>query len=151
MNNISYLNSKHSPTIFCEGKIEHQKITKFKCIRMEYHQQQLTKHCRICGKRLSKLKQKSPAYKCTKSVSDLLSTFETDISKDLPTVHPVQYCNPCHLVIKRAEDARQHGLPYTHTTSVFNWTPHSDDHCLVSSDTQTHHHILLHYIGLSTL
>ncbi len=42
---------------------------------MEYHQQQLQKHCRVCGKRLDKTKGKpQTVYSCTQHTSDL-STY----------------------------------------------------------------------------
>ena len=100
---------------------------------MEFHQQQLAKHCRICGKRLSKLKKQAPTYQCTQFQSDLLSTFAIDISNDLLTVHPTQFCNPCYSVTRRKEKAHKVGLPYTHSTRIMEWTTHEvNGDCLVS-------------------
>ncbi len=40
---------------------------------MEYHQEQLQKHCRICGNRLNKAKRRiQPVYPCKEHSSDLL-------------------------------------------------------------------------------
>lgn len=77
---------------------------------MEFHHQQLAKHCRICGNRLSKKNKQAPAYHCTQFPTDLLSTFGVDISS---AVHPTQFCNPCYSVTRRADKARKVGLPYT--------------------------------------
>lgn len=101
--------------------------------RMEFHHQQLEKHCRICGKRLCKVKKQAPSYCCNQFPADLLSTFGLDISKDLSTVHPTHFCNLCYSVTKRAERARKAGLPYTHTTVIMEWTTHDEDDCLVST------------------
>ena len=93
---------------------------------MEFHQQQLNKHCRVCGKRLCKVKSKAPTYLCTEYSEDLLH-FGVDVSGDIPTVHPLKYCNPCRAMLKRAEKARSAELPYTHNTKPMEWTPHNED------------------------
>ena len=122
------------------------KMTIFKCTciihRMEYHQQQLTKHCRICGKRLLKLKSHGPVYSCHKFTPDLLSTFGVDTSKDSPTIHPDSFCNSCYPVLKRAEKARLAGVPYHHSTKPMEWTAHGDG-CLVRKSTQWYTYIIL--------
>lgn len=97
---------------------------------MEFHQQQLGKHCRVCGRRLCKLKSKAPVYLCTEYSEDLLN-LGVDVSGDVPTIHPLKFCNPCRAMFKRAEKARKAGVPYTHTTKPMEWTSHADSSCLV--------------------
>ena len=101
---------------------------------MEYHQQQLQNHCRVCGNRLRKgKKSQAPVYCCTKLKEELLSTFEVDIDGDDALIHPAKVCNPCYVVMKRDKQARTEELPYTHSTTVMIWTPHADSSsCLVS-------------------
>ena len=98
---------------------------------MEFHQEQLAKHCRICGKRLCKKIKQAPAYYYTQFPADLLSTFGVDITQDLPTVHPIQFCYPCYSVTRRSEKARKTGLPYNHTTKTMDWVTHDGSDCLV--------------------
>ncbi len=102
-------------------------MTKSNMHRMEFHQQQLIKHCRICGKRLCKLKSQAPVFVCAKFPNDLL----------FPNAHPSSFCNPCYALLRRAEKARTSGLPYTYATKTMDWTGHNDNGCLVSSYEQT--------------
>ena len=98
---------------------------------MEFHQLQLEKHCRVCGKRLCKIKSKAPVHLCTQYSIDLLH-IGVDVSKDVPTTHPLKFCNPCYAMLRRAEKAHNTGVPYNSTTNPMEWTPHDDSGCLVS-------------------
>lgn len=98
---------------------------------MEFHQEHLRKHCRICGNRLNKKKKHAQVYSCAKHQSDLLSTFKVDISSDTDAIHPSHFCNPCYSVTRRAEKANQSGVPFVHATTVMDWSEHSVLDCLV--------------------
>ena len=92
---------------------------------MEYHTEQLAKHCRICGKRLSKAKGKSTVYNCCEYTDQLQACFGVDVGKDKEGIHPQNFCNPCYLITRRSAKARQTGVPYTFTTATFTWTEHT--------------------------
>ena len=98
---------------------------------MEYHTQQLIKHCRVCGKRLCKAKGKSTVYTCSNHRDQLLACFGMNVSKDKEDTHPKKFCNPCYLITKRFVNASQIGASYTFATNNFTWTQHTDN-CLVS-------------------
>ena len=49
---------------------------------MEFHLQQLVKHCRVCGKRLCKAKGKASVFDCNDFTEGLLKTFGVDVSSD---------------------------------------------------------------------
>ena len=97
---------------------------------MEYHTEQLAKHCRVCGKRLSKAKGKSTVYNCCEYTDQLQACFGVDVGKDKEGIHPKNLCNPCYLITKRFAKARQAGVPYTFTRASFTWTEHTHT-CLV--------------------
>ena len=91
--------------------------------RMEFHQQLLEKHCRVCGKRLLKAKVKTskvPVYQCSDHTDTLLSCFGIDLSDDASSTHPGSQI--CYVVTKRAARANTDGVPYTHSTTIMSWT-----------------------------
>ncbi len=100
---------------------------------MEFHHEQLGKHCRVCGKRLRKLKSKAPIHLCMDHCEVLL-LVGLDVSKDDSTIHPLHFCNPCRAMLKRAEKAQKAGVPYINSTKLMEWTPHVDSSCLVGFD-----------------
>ena len=100
---------------------------------MEYHTQQLAKHCRICGKRLCKAKGKSTVYSCSEYKDQLQVCFGIDVGKDREDIHPKKFCNPCYMVTKRLANASRARVSYTFTTASFTWTEHTHTvTCLVS-------------------
>ena len=105
--------------------------THVRVYRMEFHIQQLAKHCRVCGRRLSKAKGRSTAYTCTAYKDQLLACYGVDVSKDNKDTHPLQFCNPCYIITKRLAKASHSRVPYTFATSIFVWTQHTHN-CLVS-------------------
>lgn len=120
---------------------------------MEFHLQQLERHCRVCGRRLCKSKGRAqPVYECTSHSSDLLTSFGVDVSGDDEQILPTKFCNPCYVTMKRAMRTRKDGIPYFHTITPFIWTEHTPS-CTVSStflmETKTLHISL--YVGLSAL
>ena len=56
-----------------------------------YHNEQLRKHCRICGNRLHKAKAKATAYTCANYQEQLLLACKIDISCDSDDTHPATF------------------------------------------------------------
>lgn len=94
---------------------------------MEFHLQQLLKHCRICGKRLSKAKCRTSVFDCSNFRDNLLMTFGVDVNLDDIQVCPLKFCKPCHAVMSRAVKAANEGTPYTHTVTPMIWSTHTDN------------------------
>lgn len=98
---------------------------------MEFHQKQLGNHCRVCGKKLFKAKNKATVYQCTDHKDALLKCFEIYVSRDDPLTHPLKLCNPCYAVTRRSAKATANRVHYTHTVEVMDWSPHTENGCLV--------------------
>lgn len=94
---------------------------------MEYHQEQLTKHCRVCGNRLNKAKGRAqPVHSCAEHATDLAALAGVlSASTEDSTVYPQHYCNPCHSMLTRARKAAKDGLPF-HSISAVEWLPHQE-------------------------
>lgn len=119
---------------------------------MEFHKQQLLKHCRVCGRRLCKAKGRAPVFDCSKHSSDLLTSFGVDVSGDDQHVFPPKFCNPCHTTLKKDQTAREKGIPRVHTVIPFIWTEHTSNNCSVRHPLKTKTKKLIRSIvGLSTL
>lgn len=56
----------------------------------EYHQKQLVKHCRVCGKVV-----KGYAHSVKKEHKNLLAVVGINTSQDSKEVHPNVFCNSC--------------------------------------------------------
>ena len=56
----------------------------------EYHQKQLLKHCRVCGK-----VAKGYAHSVKKEHKNLLAVVGINTSQDSKEVHPNVFCNSC--------------------------------------------------------
>jgi len=65
---------------------------------MEYQQQQLQRHCRVCGNRLNKTKGKpQTVYSCKQHIGDLSAYAGVEIgTTEDEHVFPQQFCNACH-------------------------------------------------------
>ncbi len=100
---------------------------------MDYHQEQLQKHCRICGNRLNKAKgRQQPVYSCKEHVADLVGyTGVQNISTNDSNIFPQLYCNPCHSRLNRAQRAANDGVPFP-SISAMEWSPHQQEDCTVS-------------------
>ena len=94
---------------------------------MEYHRQQLAKHCRICGKRPCKAKEKSIVYSCSEYNDHLQACY--DVGKDREDIHPKKFCNPCYMVTKHLANASWAGVSYTYHSQFYIEHTHT---CLVS-------------------
>ena len=101
---------------------------------MEFHQEQLNKCCRVCGKRLLKAKGKmgqSHIFQCSENATVLLEVFGIEVSSDNSTIHPQQFCLSCNSVARRRMTAIGKGQAYRGRQEVFNWLAHEED-CAVS-------------------
>lgn len=98
---------------------------------MEFHQLELQKQCRVCGKRLCKAKSKATVYPCIQHQDSLLKCFGIDMSQDDSTIHPLKLCNPCYSVTRRWAKALADGVHYTHSVQPIDWSPHTESGCLV--------------------
>lgn len=93
---------------------------------MDSHQLLLSKHCRVCGKRLCKKSQgRSTSYSCVEHNEALLTCFGIDIGEDSESVHPTMFCSRCYAITKRAESSKGNKV-YRHAVSPMEWTPHYD-------------------------
>ena len=93
-----------------------------------FHQEQLLKHCWVCGDCLQKTqaKQKSTTYSCADNSETLKEVFGIDITNDNKSIHPPEYCKACHLALGRTKNAIAKGVPYRNSLQFFNWTGHTD-------------------------
>ena len=97
---------------------------------MEFHQLELRKHCRVCGKRLCKAKSKATVYPCSKHPNLLLKCFGIDVSQDDPTIHPLSFCN---LLLDYGTKAAADGVHYSNSVQSMEWSSHVDSECGVST------------------
>lgn len=110
-----------------------QKLSRSSWIFMDFHQEQLEKSCRVCGRRLKNARGKGRAFACTTHHTQLLDTFSVDISSDASDIHPPQFCFSCYGVIRRRTAAAKKGLPYSSSAlqATFQWSMHTEDSCNV--------------------
>lgn len=92
----------------------------------------LNQYCRICGSKVKRAKSKDPVYSSIKYKEAIQATFGIDVSTDNPAIHPQQHCNPCHSVVQRCYKLSKEGLPFRHSTAVFEWIEHREVECTVS-------------------
>ena len=97
---------------------------------MEQHQEYLNRLCRVCGRYSGSQRNREPVYKCSEYSSELSRVFEINIAKDLDTVHPSNFCKPCHIVVHTYMKALNEGKVYKYSTVLFSgWGPHLEDRC----------------------
>jgi len=94
---------------------------------MDYHQEQLLKHCSVCGNWLNKAKGRAqPVYACTKQTEDLsVHARNANVSTEDSDVCLQCYCTPCHFKMSRAKQAAKNGLPF-HSITAVEWSPHEE-------------------------
>lgn len=92
---------------------------------MEFHLQQLLKHCRVCGRRLSRAKGRATVYQCTGHAANLLTFLGVDVSSDQEDTFPPHFCNQCYAMMTRVRKAREGQTAYIHSNATFNWTEHT--------------------------
>ena len=83
---------------------------------MEFHHQELQRHCRVCGKRLCKAKSKATVYPCTRHQDSLLKSFGIDVSQGESTIHLSNSVIPAML---SADDGQKPLLMVYTTPTVF--------------------------------
>jgi len=88
---------------------------------MEYHQNQLAKYCRVCGKVV-----KGYAYSVNSEHSNLLAVAGIDTSQDNKDVHPNTFCNSCYLTLRQLQAADSSGNIRETALRPFQWVPHHD-------------------------
>ena len=95
---------------------------------MEYHQSQLSKHCRICGERLhsSKAKYKSTVYDVEAYHDQFRLAFGIFVQADSPVIHPTKFCKVCKVAMGRIVECKTKGTPYKSSLIVFTWEGHTD-------------------------
>lgn len=91
---------------------------------MDFHQSQLAKHCRVCGRRLSKARSRAIVYDCSAHQPGLFTSFGVNLGDDDADTHPPKFCNPCYLTMKRDLKARAEGTRYLHEVNPFTWIKH---------------------------
>ena len=122
----------------------------------QWHVQQLSRHCRICGQRLQKERSRSSSYACIEKQEDLEMTFGIYTGVD-ETLYPSHFCNSCYAKTKRSRESTAKGEPYNPAISVFVWTPHSSPDCTVRKNehlwfsSKNHMYIRIMSIGMHTL
>lgn len=95
---------------------------------MEFHLEQLAKHCRVCGKRLCKAKGRSqPTHQCSKHTADLVTAFQISTSNDNEHAHPHCFCNNCYRTMTWVVKCQLDGILHHPETSLFEWTEHTLD------------------------
>ncbi len=70
---------------------------------------------------------------CTHYLEELRTTFQVDVTRDSPDVHPQSFCSSCHSVVRRHSEAVLKGLPYV---QVFLWERDTEN-CSVRSTIRT--------------
>ena len=91
----------------------------------EYHQNQLVKHCRMCGKAV-----KGYAHSVNEEHRNLLAVAGIDTSQDSKEVHPSSFCNGCYLTLRQMQAADLSGNVRETALRPFQWVPHQEG-CLV--------------------
>lgn len=122
--------------LFLECLHDFEKRVIFLFTSMEFHQEQLMKCCRVCGKRLLKAKGNkgtSHTFECASHATELLEVFGLDVLSDECTTHPQHFCLSCRSVARRQIQAVTKGVAYRGKKIEFNWLPHQEtDRCEVS-------------------
>ena len=103
-------------------------------IGMDYHNQQVPIHCRVCGQRLMKYRaKKSISYECKVFSAELKIAFDIDTSGDDVNIHLEMFCKQCQLSMQRTISAIEKGVHYKCAVTVFEWLKHTDQQCKVNS------------------
>ena len=91
----------------------------------DFHQLELARHCRVCGKLVAK--GGTYTHKCTNVGDTLERGLGVNVDNDIPSIHPPSVCHTCYT------KARQYctSAEVQSSLSIQMWTPHSDDNCSV--------------------
>ena len=103
-------------------------------VGMDYHNQQVPIHCRVCGQRLTKYRaKKGISYECKVFSAELKIAFHINTSGDDVNIHPEMFCKQCQLSMQRTISAIEKGVHYKCAVIVFNWLKHTNQECKVNS------------------
>ena len=94
---------------------------------MSNHAEELTKHCRVCGKRLTRksiLKHKHDLKQSLKTCYDI------NIDEDTDEVHPPDVCYVCVCQMKRIQNAQDSAF-FKPIAAPFLWKAHTEAMCTV--------------------
>ena len=92
---------------------------------MDFHRRELSRRCRICGRKLS-----SVSMLVSKFANQLLVAFGVDIRADNPAVHPERMCGSCYTFTKRtAAQETSSGKPRETSIVPAEWCVCSGDSC----------------------
>ena len=80
---------------------------------------------------MSRNEKRSTTYKCSTYKEGLKNTFEVTVETDEAGVQPLEFCQSCYCVMKRKDGAMGKGVPFKHSTEVFQWNAHTEDGCTV--------------------
>lgn len=101
---------------------------------MEFHANQLSRACRVCGKNLNKAKKRERSFLVSEHSKELAAVFGIDTTRDTEDIHPPSFCLPCRVFItswhSRVGNAPAVGRVYT-------WQKHSETDCTVSKAVLT--------------
>ena len=67
----------------------------------DFHNSQLSDHCRVCGKYCAR----DTMYSVSENVTALKAGFGLPVERDRLEVHPQQFCHSCYCSMKRASSA----------------------------------------------
>ena len=88
---------------------------------MEKHQQYLDDLCRVCGKKVGRVRYSVMKYQ------EVLSSMGLFVAHDIEHIHLKQFCNSCYLTGKRMTDK---GTNYSYSRVIPPiWEEHIDDKC----------------------
>ena len=90
-------------------------------IQMGPHQ--LDELCCVCGSKLHLSKKKGDIFSCIAHKGGLELAFHLDTSED---AHPKNFCLSCYATMRHAEKRAKEGVPYNHSTVVYEWTAHTE-------------------------
>ena len=96
----------------------------------EWHVQQLTQHCRVCGNRIQKAKKGDDVcrkYACVDLVCDLRSFLKVDTTSDTEETHPPYICRQCYNALQKCKLAQQKGENRSNSITAFTWEAHCDN------------------------
>ena len=103
-------------------------------IGMDYHNQQVPIHCRVCGQKLTKYRaKKSISYECKAFSAELKIAFDVNTSGDDVNIHPEIFCIHCKLSMQRTICAITKGVHHKCAVILFEWEKHTDQECKVNS------------------
>ena len=82
----------------------------------EFHQNELNKFCRVCGKLMFML--------VSHTLKSLLKNWGL-LCKDDPKIHSTSLCHNCYCTLMKIKNAIKDGRQYTSSPKVFTWKVHS--------------------------